>query len=34
MCVVHGPWREKEEIMPLLTEEDKEKEGTNEPQNF
>ena len=25
MCVVHGPWRKEEEIMPLLTEEDKEK---------
>ena len=34
MCVVHGPWRKKEEILPLLTEEDKEKEGTNEPQDF
>ena len=29
----HGE-KKKEEIMPLLTEEDKEKEGTNEPQNF
>ena len=34
MCVVHGPWRKTEVILPLLTEEDKEKEGTNEPQNF
>ena len=34
MCVVHGPWRKNKEILPLLTEEDKEKEGTNEPQNF
>ena len=34
MCVVHGPRRKKEEILPLLIEEDKEKEGTNEPQNF
>ena len=35
ICVVHGPWRKKkEEILPLLTEEDKEKEGTNEPQDF
>ena len=34
MCAVHGPWRKKEEILPLLTEEDKEKEGTNEPQDF
>ena len=32
MCVVHGPWRKKEEILPLLTEEDKEKEETGEPQ--
>ena len=30
MCAVHGPWRKKkEEILPLLTEEDKEKEGSN-----
>ena len=29
----HGE-KKKEEIMPLLTEEDKEKEGTDEPQNF
>ena len=28
----HG--EKKEEILPLLTEEDKEKEGTNEPQDF
>ena len=34
MCVVHGPWKKKEEILPLLTEKDKEKEGTNEPQDF
>ena len=34
MCVVHGPWRKKEEILPLLIDEDKEKEGTNEPQDF
>ena len=35
MCVVHGPWRKKKkEILPLLTEEVKEKEGTNEPQDF
>ena len=34
MCVVHGPWRKKEEILHLLTKEDKEKEGTNEPQDF
>ena len=35
MCVVHGPWRKKkEEILPLLIEEVKEKEGTNEPQDF
>ena len=26
--------KKKEEILPLLTEEDKEKEGTNEPQDF
>ena len=31
MCVVNGPWRKKDEILPLLIEEDKEKEGTNEP---
>ena len=29
MCVVHGPWRKKEEILPLLIE-----EGTNEPQKL
>ena len=28
----HG--KKKEEILPLLTEEDKEKEGTSEPHNF
>ena len=26
-CAVHGPWRRKEEILPLLAKEDKEKEG-------
>ena len=26
ICAVHGPWRKKEEILPLLIE-----EGTNEP---
>ena len=26
--------KKKEEILPLLTKEDKEKEGTDEPQNF
>ena len=32
---MHGPWRKKkEEILPLLTEEYKEKEGTNEPQDL
>ena len=34
LCVVHGSWRKKEEVLPLLTEEDKEKEETNEPQKF
>ena len=35
MCAVHGPWRKKkEEILPLFIEEDKEKEETNEPQDF
>ena len=34
MCAVNGPWRKKKEILPLLTKEDKEKEGTNEPQYF
>ena len=34
MCVVHRPWRKKEEILSLLTKEDKEKEGINEPQDF
>ena len=34
MCVVHGPWKKREEIPPLLTEKDKEKERTNEPQDF
>ena len=34
LCIVHGLWRKKEEFLPLLTKEDKEKEGTDEPQNF
>ena len=34
LCIVHGPWRRKEEILPLLTEEDKEKEGNIEPQKL
>ena len=34
MCVVYGLWRKKKEILPLLTKEDKEKKGTNEPQDF
>ena len=34
LCTVHGPWRMKEEILPLLTEEDKEKEGNIEPQKL
>ena len=25
MCAVNGPWRKMEEMLPLLTEEDKEK---------
>ena len=29
MCTIHGPWRKKEEILPLLIE-----GGTNEPQNL
>ena len=29
MCTVHGPWRKKEEILPLVIE-----EGTNEPQKL
>ena len=29
MCIVHGPWRKNEEILPLLIE-----EGTNEPQKL
>ena len=29
MCTIHGPWRKKEEILPLLIE-----EGTNEPQKL
>ena len=31
LCVIHGPWIKKEEIMPLLTGKGKEKEGTIEP---
>ena len=31
---MHGPWRKNEKILSLLTEEDKEKEGTNEPQKL
>ena len=34
LCVVYGPWRRKEEILPLLTGEDSEKEGSIEPQNL
>ena len=29
MCTVHGPWRKKEEILPLLTGEE-----ANEPQKL
>ena len=29
LYTIHGPWRKKEEILPLLFE-----EGTNEPQNL
>ena len=29
LCTVHGPWRKKEEILPLLI-----REGTNEPQKL
>ena len=29
LCTVHGPWRKKEEILPLVIE-----EGTNEPQKL
>ena len=29
LCTLHGPWRKKEEILPLLIE-----EGTNEPQKL
>ena len=34
MCVIHGPWKRKEEVLPLLTEEGKEGEGTIEPQKL
>ena len=34
LCIVHGLWRKKEEFLPLLAKEDKEKEGIDEPQNF
>ena len=34
LCVVHGSGRKNEGVLPLLTKEDKEKEGTNEPQKF
>ena len=29
LCIVHGPWRKKEEILPLLT-----REEANEPQKL
>ena len=31
-CVVYGPWRREEEILPLLTEEDSGKEAVEEHQ--
>ena len=34
LCAVYGPWRRKEEILPLLAGEDSEKEGSIEPQNL
>ena len=34
MCCTWPIEKKKEEVMPLLIEEDKEKEGTNEPQKF
>ena len=33
-CVVYGPWRRKEEILPLLTEEGSRKETVEEPQKL
>ena len=32
-CVVYGPWKREEEILPLLTEEGSAKEVVEEPQN-
>ena len=34
LCAVYGPWRRKEEILPLLTGEDSEKEGSIKPQKL
>ena len=34
LCAVYEPWRRKEEILPLLTGEDSEKEGSIEPQKL
>ena len=33
-CVVYGPWRREEEILPLLTEEGSGKEAMEEPQKL
>ena len=33
LCVVYGPWRRKEEIHPLISEEGSGKEAGKEPQN-
>ena len=34
LCVVYWPWRRKEEILPLLTGEVSEKEGSIKPQKL
>ena len=34
LCAAFCPWRKKEEILPLLTEEDNENEAKEEPQNL
>ena len=33
LCVVYGPWKKEEEILPLLSEEGNGKEAGEEPQN-
>ena len=33
LCIIHGPWKKEEEILPLLSEESNGKEAGEEPQN-